>query len=403
MKKLSLSVIGLYLCFLSAFSQNSSQDTAYKSRKLKIDEINFVSGYYHQDGNNSAVTGGIGSERLTDFANTLELKVSKYDNKFRKHNFAFDLGVDTYTSASSDKIDPSTISSASMKDTRIYPSLSWSVMNEKKGTTFGAAVSYSQEFDYQSFGATINFAKTTKNKNGEFSAKLQAYLDRWKVIYPIELKPSTYGTGGEDGGGYIDSKPRNSFSTTLSYSQVINQRLQAMLIFEPTYQQGLLATKYQRVYFTDGSEKAETLPDTRFKIPIGIRANYFLGDRFIIRSYYRFYTDNWGLKAHTLDLEVPVKITPFFSLSPFYRFYTQNAVNYFAPYGMHQPHEINFTSDYDLSKFTSNFFGMGFRIAPPKGVFGMQKLNAVELRYGHYTRSTGLNSNTISLHLKFKS
>ncbi len=164
----------------------------------------------------------------------------------------------------------------------------------------------------------------------------------------------------------------------------------------------LIATKYQRVYFTDGSEKAETLPDTRFKIPIGIRANYFLGDRFIIRSYYRFYTDNWGLKAHTLDLEVPVKITPFFSLSPFYRFYTQNAVNYFAPYGMHKPDEINFTSDYDLSKFTSNFFGMGFRIAPPKGVFGMQKLNAVELRYGHYTRSTGLNSNTISLHLKFK-
>jgi len=402
MKKISLTVIGLYICFLSAFSQSSTkQDTAYKSRKLKIDEINFVSGYYHQDGNNSAVTGGIGSERLTDFANTLELKVSKYDNKWRKHDLSFELGIDTYTSASSDKIDPHTLSSASMSDTRIYPSMSWNLTNEKKGTTFGATASYSQEFDYQSFGAALNFSKTTENKNSEFAAKLQAYLDKWKVIYPIELRPQGYGTGGEDGGS-VGSQPRNSFSVLVSYSQVINTRLQATLIIEPTYQQGLLATKYQRVYFTDGSEQAETLPDKRFKIPLGIRANYFLGDRFIIRSYYRFYTDDWGLRAHTIDLEVPVKITPFFSLSPFYRFYTQKGIKYFAPYGMHQSNNTYFTSDYDLSKFTSNYFGMGIRIAPPKGVLGIQQLNSLELRFGHYIRSTDLNSNIVSLHLKFK-
>src|SRR6266496_5945983 len=153
MKKISLTVIGLYLCFLSAFSQNSSsQDTAYKSRKLKIDEINFVSGYYNQDGNNSAVTGGIGSEKLTDFANTIELKLSKYDSKYRKHNFSFEIGVDHYTSASSDKIDPHTLSSASRSDTRFYPSASWSIQNEKKETTIGVNASFSNEFDYTSFG-----------------------------------------------------------------------------------------------------------------------------------------------------------------------------------------------------------------------------------------------------------
>ncbi|HXL58367.1 MAG TPA: hypothetical protein VN958_19025 [Chitinophagaceae bacterium] len=80
----------------------------------------------------------------------------------------------------------------------------------------------------------------------------------------------------------------------------------------------------------------------------------------------------------------------------------QNAVNYFTAYDMHKPGKINFISDYDLSNFTSNFFGMGFRIAPPKGVFSIQKLNAVELRYWYCARSTGLNSNVISLHLKFK-
>jgi hypothetical protein len=102
MRKLSLTVIGMYVSILSAFSQNTN-DSSYKNKKLTVDEINFVSGYYHQDGNNSAVTGGIGSEKLTDFANTIELKLLKYDNKLRKHNLNFELGVDHYSSASSRK------------------------------------------------------------------------------------------------------------------------------------------------------------------------------------------------------------------------------------------------------------------------------------------------------------
>jgi hypothetical protein len=174
------------------------------------------------------------------------------------------------------------------------------------------------------------------------------------------------------------------------------------LIAEPTYQTGLLATKYQRVYFTTGEVQSEVLPDNRFKIPLGIRANYFLGDRFIIRSFYRYYRDDWGLKAHTVDLEIPIKITAFISLSPFYRYYTQEAMDYFAPYQQHSPGETYFTSDYDLSHFHSQFFGAGFRIVPEKGVLGLSNWNSLELRYGHYTRNDGLNANQVSLHLKFK-
>lgn len=403
MKKISLAAIGMYLGILSSFSQNTTTDSsAYKSRKLTLDEVNFVSGYYHQNGNNSAVTGGIGTEKLTDFANTIDLKLSKYDSKQHKHILGFELGIDHYTSASSDKIDPRTISSASMSDTRIYPSVSWNIQNEKKGTNFGVNASYSSEFDYKSKGVGINFTKTSKDNNREFSAKLQGFFDTWKVIYAYELKPAGYSSGEGRDPGVIDYSPRNSYSASLSYSQVINKRLQVLFIFEPTYQKGLLATKYQRDYFTDGSEKAETLPDHRFKIPLGVRANYFLGDNIIIRSFYRYYQDDWGLKAHTIDLETSVKITPFVSVSPFYRFYMQNAVNYFAPYAQHLPTETYYTSDYDLSKFTSNYFGAGIRLAPPKGVLGVQHFGSIELRYGHYNRSNGLQSDALTLHLKFK-
>jgi hypothetical protein len=398
MRKLSLTVIGMYASILAAFSQSSSDSSVYKSKKLTLEEINFVSGYYHQDGNNSAVTGGIGSEKLTDLANTFELKLSKYDNKFRKHSFNFELGIDHYSSASSDKIDPFTISSASHADTRIYPSLAWTVENEKKKNTWGLTGSFSNEFDYKSIGIGGSFTKTSKDNNREFTAKLQTYFDKWSVIYPVELRAPSMLSGN----GIQGHSPRNSYNVSFSLSQVINQNVQLLIIAEPSYQSGLLATKYQRVFFTDGSELTETLPGTRMKIPVGLRANYFLGDRFIIRSFYRYYQDNWGLKAHTMDMELPVKISPFFSLSPFYRFYSQNAVHYFAPYGQHIPSEKYFSSDYDLSKFTSQFFGTGIRLAPPKGILDVQKLNSIEIRYGHYQRSNGLQSNEISLHLKWK-
>lgn len=403
MKKIYLHVLFMYFGILGTYAQSrpepaKADSSKYQSRKLKVDEINLVSAYYHQDGNNSAVTGGIGTEKLSDFANTIDLQMSKFNKRGKKNTFLFELGVDHYTSASSDKIDPNTISSASSADTRIYPSLNWTHSNEDTGNSFGFTGSYSTEFDYQSLGAAFNLTRLSKDKNTQFDFKLQAFLDQWTVILPIELRTGNSGRGHEQ----YDTAPRNSFSTSFSLSQVISQKFQAALILEPSYQKGLLATKYQRNYFTDGSLRAETLPDKRYKLPIGLRMNYFLDDHFVIRTFYRYYMDNWGIRAHTAELEIPVKINSFFSISPFYRYNNQVGTKYFAPYGQHAPSEQYFTSDYDLSTLTSDFYGAGIRFAPPKGVFGWQRLNMLELRYGHYSRSTSLVSNILSLNLKFK-
>jgi len=180
------------------------------------------------------------------------------------------------------------------------------------------------------------------------------------------------------------------------------ERLQIMFLADIVQQQGYLGLPFHRVYFSDASVHQENLPDRRFKLPLGFRASYFLGDRFIIKTYYRYYTDSWGLTSHTANIEVPVKITPFLSVSPFYRFYAQNAVKYFDGYQKHTAQDEYYTSNYDLSKFNSSFFGAGIRIAPPKGVFGMQHFNMIELRYGHYAKNIGMTSDIISMNLKFK-
>lgn len=398
MKRFFLTAAGLF-ALLHSYSQTTTDSTGFKSRELKIEEINLVSSYYSQNGNNAAVTGGIGSEKLMDFANIFDVKLSRYDQKLRKHTFDIEVGIDHYTSASSDMIDSKANSSASHVDTRFYPSGTWSVENEAKGTTVAVGLSVSKEFDYLSFGGNVSFSKKTNNKNGEFTAKFQTYLDQVSLIAPVELR--TY-TGGNQREHDYPTTARNTFAGSLSYSQIVNKSFQLILLTDVVQQQGYLSLPFHRVYFNDATVHQENLPNNRFKIPLGIRANYFLGDKFIVKTYYRYYTDDWGIKSNTASVELPIKITPFISVSPFYRYYSQTASKYFAPYQTHTAQDQYYTSNYDLSKFNSNFFGAGIRIAPPTGVFGQQHFSMIELRYGHYNKTIGMNANIISMNLKFK-
>lgn len=396
MKKISLTIIVLFFSLFIGFAQSTDDSAQYKNHKLSFEEANLVSSYYHQEGHNSAVTGGQGTEKLTDISNTFDIKWIRYDKHFRKHNLSMDIGVDHYTSASSDLIDLRANSSASSADTRVYPSLTWSVENNKKGTTWGSGLALSHEFDYMSYSAHLDYAVKTKDRSGEFSAKLQAYLDQVLLIAPTELRTG----GGRD--RHYGTSARNTFDASFAYTQIINQRLDIMLLADIVAQNGYLSLPFHRVYTSDGKVHQEHLPDTRLKLPLGIRANYFLADRFILRAYYRFYSDSWGIQAHTASLELPIKITPFISLSPFYRYYQQVAAQYFAGFMQHDPNDTYYTSNFDLSSFTSNFYGMGVRFAPPKGVLGMQRLSMLELRYGHYAKNIGMVSDIISMNLKFK-
>jgi hypothetical protein len=127
-----------------------------------------------------------------------------------------------------------------------------------------------------------------------------------------------------------------------------------------------------------------------------------MGDKFILRTWYRNYHDDWGINSNAVQVETVVKVNPFLSITPFYRFYQQGATKYFAPIHTHTAADEFYTSNYDLSKFTSHFFGAGFRVTPPNGVLKIQHLNSLELRYGHYQKSNGMNSNIMSVNLKFK-
>jgi hypothetical protein len=431
MKKICLTVIGIFLLFVHAFSQIGYADsTGYKSRKLSLEEMHFVSGYYDQTADRSSVMGGRtdykGNGDVTDLSNGLELKLVGWDPKGRKNNLSAGLGVDYHTAASQAYVDSN--GHARNYGTRIYPTVDWSIEDGKKGTEFGIGAYYSAEHNYyHSLGLNTSWGKKTKH-NGEFSGKLTGYFDRIKMILPSEFIPVdsaknvpvtdsvvyittasgrtealTYVNGQLSGGNsktVIPSKARNTYTASFAFAQVINQRMQGSVALDLVYQSGYLGLPFHRVFLNTGKDTIENLPSQRFKVPIGLRLNYFLGDNVIIRTYYRFYADSWGMISHTANIEIPVKLSAFCSIAPFYRYYVQTAVNYFAPYEKHLITDKYYTSNYALSGFTSQTFGAGFRVAPPKGVLG--HLKVLEIRYAHYMQTTDLRANNISMDLTFK-
>ncbi len=417
MRKLSLTVIGLYVMFLSAFSQNAKPDSIYETKPLKLDEINLVSSYYTQEGKHSAVTGGIGNEHVVDLSNGLELKFVGWDMSHNKHTLGLEMGYDHHTAASSAYVSKSGASST--QGTRIYPSITWTMEN-MKGNSFGFGVYYSTEYNYKSFGIEGHLTRKISS-NTEVNAKVSGFFDQVKMIYPSELIPtstvvssgvSTYttasgrtisvGSSGGSGSDGIPSSARNTITESVAVAQVINTRMQASVMLDFVQQIGYLGLPFHRVYFNDNSVHVENLPSTRLKVPLGFRLNYFFGDNVVMRSYYRFYIDDWGIVSHTAELEMPVKITPFFSLSPFYRYYTQTAATYFAGYAAHTVHDAYYTSNYSLSALNSQFAGMGLHLAPPKGIFNNEHVSALEIRFGHYTQSTALYASELSFGFTFK-
>ena len=368
-------------------------------------EIDVLFSYYEQSGNHSAVTGGQGTEELHDYSGIIIVNVPIKENKtLRVEN-----GISYFTSASHDNINPNTITSASYADITGYLDITYSKYDTAKRRSIGINVRGLLEEYFGSLSIGGFISKISASQNREFKASANLFADKWALdykinkLYPIELK----NTGIE----YVKTDMRYSSNFNFILSQVINKRLQGSLSLGFINQFGLLNTPYHRVYF-EGEDlpRVERMPDIKIRIPASIRLNYFMGDRIILRSFYRYYWDTFGVEAHTINLEVPIKITNFIAFQPFYRIHLQTGSKYFAPYLGHDLDAEYYTSDYDLSTFTSHFIGAGFKYSPAMGIskfkFRTKAKNSIlfreiQLRGGSYRRSDGMKSMMVSCGFSF--
>ncbi|MFD2541397.1 DUF3570 domain-containing protein [Lacinutrix gracilariae] len=455
MKKIILIVILFSLG--STFAQQDST-TVYKKRVLETTEVDFLTSYYSQEGDNAAVTGGIGTEKLTDFTPTIIVSLPLNADDV----LTVDAGISTYSSASSSNLNPFdgskgaspwvASSGASQQDTWGNVNVGYAHSSDDRNNIWNANVSFATEYDYTSVGFGGGFAKLFNEKNTEVGVKANVYLDTWSPKYPTELDTYVQTNGNLNQGFFqdidifdqngnassawspvagfdlINDKSRNSYSVSFSFSQILSKKAQMSLFFDLVKQEGWLANPMQRVYFADVdnyyvgnannissytsssnrdvfqlADDIERLPNSRFKIPLGLRFNYYINETVSLRTYYRYYYDDWGINSHTANVEVPIKITSKFTLYPSYRFYNQTAADYFAPYEENLSTSEFYTSDYDLSKFSANQYGFGVSYTDIFTKFNIWKLGLknVDFKYNNYKRNTGLSANIFAIAFKF--
>ncbi len=401
-------------------------DTSYKKKVLETSELDVLFSYYNQDGQNAAVTGGEGTEKLTDATSTLVLRIPLNVDDV----LTVDVGLSAYTSASSSNVNPldgtnpnvspfDASSGESRKDLLAYFNPTYQHNSTDRNSTWSANAYISNEYDYFSIGFGGSYAKLFNERNTEISISCRVFLDKWNSQYPIELRQGFFddrvtGTGSytPNFSEFIDEN-RNTYSVSLSFSQILTKKLQGSLFVDLVSQNGLLSTPFQRVYFGDVNnffiddfqlaDDIERLPDSRFKIPVGGRLNYYLNDVIVLRSYYRFYYDNWGITSHTANIEAPIKFNDKFTLYPSYRYYTQTAADYFYAKEDALSTFDFYTSDYDLSAYQANQLGFGVQY---KDIFNNARifffgLKTIDLRYSYYNRSDGLNASIFTLGTTF--
>ncbi len=368
---------------------------------------------------------------------------SEKAESYKKKVLTIDAGISAYSSASSSNINPfdgnhpanafQASSGASSSDLWAGLTSTFSHSSEDRNKIWTGKLSVSNEYDYFSFGFGGSYTRLFNEKNTEISINTNVYLDSWKLIYPVELRHVGIVNAKDDdvfpfdindytitGNPNYDpqftrfkDKNRNSYSVGASFSQILTKKLQGLLSIDVVRQEGLLSTPYQRVYFRDIADSfienfhladdVERLPDTRNKFAIGANLNYYVNERITIRTYYRYFTDNWGIDSHTSKIEVPVKVGHGFTIYPSYRYYTQTQSDYFAPYEQHLSTEKYYTSDYDLSKFNANQYGIGINYTDIFTKFHVWKfgLKSVDIEYNKYDRNTSFSSNIVSAGFKF--
>lgn len=103
-------------------------------------------------------------------------------------------------------------------------------------------------------------------------------------------------------------------------------------------------------------------PDARERKTVVVKEGHYFDWDGALKTNYRYYWDDWGIKSHTLDFTYDQHMGEGWTLSPRLRYYTQSAATFFG--SSFAAPQIYRSADYRLSSFNSILLGLatGFEL-----------------------------------------
>jgi len=251
-----------------------------------------------------------------------------------------------------------TVPTAYMKDQRWAGSLD-------VATTFGShhftpQFSYSEEHDYISYGAALNYSLDFNEKNTSLNF---GWAHSWDTILPYA---GTYITQNQN---------KDTDDLLVGVNQLLGPKTVLALNFTFRNGRGYLDDPYRGVLFDDYPQadlnNPSLFPEKRpaFRqsyIPYVSLVQYITPLQASIEGSYRFFHDSYGINANTVALSWHQKIGTQVLLSPVFRYYRQTEASFYAtqfpgdPSNPFDPTPIPtyYSADYRLSKMETFDFGI---------------------------------------------
>ena len=174
-------------------------------------------------------------------------------------------------------------------------------------TAISVRGAYSTEDDYRSVAGGLTLRQATQDQNTTLTVGVGYSSDE---IFPAD--------------GPVFTRTKTTLDGIIGITQVVSPSATVQGNFYYARQRGYLTDPYKALYGVDQR------PDSRDQLAVLLRWNqYFEGLKASLRTSYRFYDDNWEIRAHTGTVEWAQELPYGLTLTPSIRYTTQSSAYFY--------------------------------------------------------------------------
>lgn len=231
--------------------------------------------------------------------------------------------------------------------------------------TVGASIS--GETDYLSLGVSDTLSKELNQRMTTLEGGIAFTFDTIKPVGGAPDPLSLYSSPGPE----TDSDTRQTSELLLGVTQVLSRKTLAQFNLGFSHSSGYHNDPYKLLSVVDGATgetldyRFESRPDSRSSQTLyGKLVHHF--DEDVVHLSYRYFTDDWGIDSHTVDLHYRYELGHERYLQPHIRYYSQSAADFFH-YSLidGEPVPEYASADLRLGEMTGTTIGL--RYAMPVG------------------------------------
>jgi hypothetical protein len=197
-------------------------------------------------------------------------------------------------------------------------------------------------------------------------------------------------------GDYLGKTQREAFNLNGSVSQLLSPTTVADASYGGTFEHGTLTNGWNAVPILGMHAAGDFVPRDRTRHAFAGRiAQHVPSTHSTLKLWYRFYVDDWGITAHSVELDAYQYVLPWLYVRGGYRFHHQSAATFYTD-GLVPPvmNTVIRTSDSDLADFDAHEWSVQVATVRRRDVPWL--LSAEVL---HYWRTNDLQITAVSLTL----